>query len=91
MPPKLQGRAVQSKAGQVKRTLEREGPVISREEFLALKKPKGDLILEIESERVSLTSLDRVYWPAEKITDAVIVECDMLIRKLDKPQKRKRK
>jgi bifunctional non-homologous end joining protein LigD len=54
--------------GQVKRTRQREGPAISRDEFLALKKPKGDLILEIEGERVSLTSLDRVYWPAERIT-----------------------
>jgi len=52
----------------VKRTRLKEGPSISRNEFLALKKPKGDLILEIEGERVSLTSLDRVYWPAEKIT-----------------------
>lgn len=56
------------KPGKVKRTRQREGPAISRDEFLALKKPKGDLILEIEGERVSLTSLDRVYWPAEKIT-----------------------
>src|SRR5436853_3816828 len=37
-------------------------------EFLALKQPKGDLILEVEGERVSLTSLDRIYWPAEKLT-----------------------
>lgn len=55
------------KAG-VKRTREREGPAISPKEFLALKKPKGDLILEIEGERISLTSLDRIYWPAEKLT-----------------------
>ena len=41
---------------------------MSPEEFLALKKPKGDLILEIKGERVSLTSLDRVYWPSENIT-----------------------
>src|SRR5438309_9916736 len=43
-------------------------PDVGVKEFLALKKPKGDLILEIEKERVSLTSLDRVYWPEEKIT-----------------------
>src|SRR5438132_2712551 len=52
----------------VKRTAQREGPSISAKEFLALKKPKGDLILEIDGDRVSLTSLDRVYWPEEKIT-----------------------
>jgi len=52
----------------VKRLREREGPAISREEFLRLKKPKGDLILEIAGERVSLTSLDRIYWPDERIT-----------------------
>src|SRR6266516_2689493 len=52
----------------VKRTARREGPSISPKEFLALKKPKGDLILEIEGDRVSLTSLDRIYWPEEKIS-----------------------
>jgi bifunctional non-homologous end joining protein LigD len=52
----------------VKRTREREGSSITPEEFLALKKPKGDLIISIGSERVSVTSLDRVYWPDEKIT-----------------------
>ncbi len=52
----------------VKRARRREGPAIDPAEFLALKKPKGDLILEIEGERVSLTSLDRIYWPKEKIT-----------------------
>ena len=61
-------KAVHSKAGKVKLTLQREGPAISRDEFLRLKKPKGDLILEIGGERVSLTSLDRVYWPDEKLT-----------------------
>jgi bifunctional non-homologous end joining protein LigD len=60
--------STQTKQGKVKRTREREGPAISSAEFLALKKPKGDLILEIERERVSLTSLDRIYWPTEKIT-----------------------
>src|SRR5437868_2044956 len=41
---------------------------LSVKEFLALKKPKGDLIVDVEGQRVSLTSLDRVYWPAEKLT-----------------------
>src|SRR5438132_3895220 len=41
---------------------------VSTKEFLALKKPRGDLILEVEKERVSLTSLDRIYWPEEKLT-----------------------
>src|SRR5438045_104509 len=52
----------------VKLTRPKEGSGVSGEEFLALKKPKGDLILEVEGERISLTSLDRVYWPDEKLT-----------------------
>jgi len=61
-------RSEKPKATQVKRTRQREGPGVSPEEFLALKRPKGDLILEIKGERVSLTSLDRVYWPSENLT-----------------------
>lgn len=44
------------------------GREISVEQFLALKKPKGDVIVNIQRERVSLTSLDRVYWPTQKLT-----------------------
>jgi bifunctional non-homologous end joining protein LigD len=55
-------------SARVKLTRPKEGPSISSQEFLSLKKPKGDLILSIGGERVSLTSLDRVYWPDENLT-----------------------
>ena len=61
-------RPTQKKETGVKQTREKTGTAISVEEFLKLKKPKGDLILAVEGERVSLTSLDRVYWPDEKLT-----------------------
>ena len=35
---------------------------------MSLKQPKGELKLEVEGQAVSLTSLERVYWPNEKIT-----------------------
>src|SRR5229473_2312451 len=60
--------AVRPKLASRKRTRRPEGPAVSPEEFLSFKQPKGDLILEIKGERVSLTSLNRVYWPSEKIT-----------------------
>src|SRR5438876_8973709 len=56
------------KAATVKRSRQGEGMAISREEFLKLRSPKGGLILEIGGQRVSVTSLDRVYWPDEKLT-----------------------
>lgn len=52
----------------MKITRTKEGPAISVAEFLALKKPKGDLIVEVEGERISVTSLDRVYWPDEQLS-----------------------
>jgi bifunctional non-homologous end joining protein LigD len=56
------------KQSRVKRTPARKGATVSLEEFLQLKQPKGDLILDVEGQAVSLTSLERVYWPDEKIT-----------------------
>jgi bifunctional non-homologous end joining protein LigD len=56
----------QSKA--LKRTRPQAGQAITPEEFLAMKKPKGDLVLKIGGERISLTSLDRIYWPDERLT-----------------------
>src|SRR6266404_6451277 len=52
----------------IKRTRQQTGSAVTPEEFVALKKPKGGLVLQIGSERVSLTSLERVYWPDEKLT-----------------------
>lgn len=52
----------------LKRTARRQGASISVEEFLALRNPKGDLILSVDGDNVPLTSLDRIYWPEEKIT-----------------------
>jgi bifunctional non-homologous end joining protein LigD len=52
----------------VKRTPQKSGTIVTVEEFLTLDRPKGDLLLEIDRQRVKLTSLDRVYWPEEKLT-----------------------
>lgn len=60
--------AASPKASQVKRTREKKGVGVSVEEFLNLKRPKGNLLLDVEGQTVSLTSLDRVYWLDEKIT-----------------------
>src|SRR6266850_3063672 len=54
--------------GQLKRTRPKGGNVISVPEFLALTRPKGDMVLQVEREQVSLTSLERLYWPDEKLT-----------------------
>ena len=52
----------------VKRTAPKQGPSISVAEFLSLKQPKGDLLVNIGGKHVSVTSLERIYWPDEKIT-----------------------
>jgi bifunctional non-homologous end joining protein LigD len=61
-------KAGSQKQSSVKRTPDKKGKAISVAEFLKLKQPKGDLILDVEGQPVSLTSLERVYWPNEKIT-----------------------
>ena len=53
---------------EVRVTRSRDTREISVEQFLALKKPKGDVTVNIKGELVSLTSLDRVYWPTQKLT-----------------------
>lgn len=52
----------------VKRTRQKSGTVITVEDFLSLDRPKGDLLLKVGREQVSVTSLDRIYWPDEKLT-----------------------
>ena len=52
----------------VKLTRPKTGAAITTAEFLALKNPKGDLLLQVEGKQISLTSLDRIYWPASKLT-----------------------
>ena len=65
----MAGTSSQSAAkGQVKRTRQKTGSVVSVAEFLALTRPKGDLVLQVAREQVSLTSLDRIYWPDEMLT-----------------------
>ncbi len=52
----------------VKRTRQKGGMIVTVQEFLGLDRPKGDLIVKIGREQVSVTSLDRIYWPDEKLT-----------------------
>ena len=58
----------QMKVSEVKRTRQKGGTVVTVDEFLGLDRPKGDLILKAGREQVSVTSLDRIYWPDEKLT-----------------------
>ena len=52
----------------VKITRQKHGTVVSVSEFLSLSRPKGDLLVQVGREQVSVTSLDRIYWPDEKLT-----------------------
>ncbi|HET6976612.1 MAG TPA: non-homologous end-joining DNA ligase [Pyrinomonadaceae bacterium] len=58
----------QIKVSEVKRTRQKGGTVVTVDEFLSLDRPKGDLIVKVGREQVSVTSLDRIYWPDEKLT-----------------------
>jgi bifunctional non-homologous end joining protein LigD len=57
-----------NKKSNVKVTRQKRGTVVSVSEFLSLTKPKGDLILQVGREQVAVTSLDRIYWPDEKLS-----------------------
>jgi bifunctional non-homologous end joining protein LigD len=61
-------KAVSQNRANVKRTSQKKGSAISVAEFLDLKQPKGDLLVDVEGQSVHLTSLERVYWPDEKLT-----------------------
>lgn len=63
----------------VKRTVPKQGPTITVQEFLSLKQPKGDLLVEVDGKAVSLTSLERIYWPAEKLTKFDLLRYYLLV------------
>ncbi|HJP94082.1 MAG TPA: non-homologous end-joining DNA ligase [Pyrinomonadaceae bacterium] len=57
-----------TKTSGVKRTRKKGGTVVTIDEFMSLVRPKGDLLLQVGRDQVSVTSLDRIYWPDEKLT-----------------------
>jgi bifunctional non-homologous end joining protein LigD len=61
-------KTISHKQSPVKRSPAKKGASISVEEFLKIKQPKGNLILDVAGQAVPLTSLERVYWPDEKLT-----------------------
>lgn len=56
------------KAARIKRSPAPRQTSIPKNEFLTLELPKGDLVVDIDGKGVALTSLERIYWPEEKIT-----------------------
>ena len=58
----------QIKVSEVKRSRQKGGTAVTVDEFLMLDRPRGDLLLKVGREQVSVTSLDRIYWPDEKLT-----------------------
>jgi bifunctional non-homologous end joining protein LigD len=68
-----------NKKPSVKRTAQKTGPSLPVKEFLSLKQPKGDLLLEVDGQIVSLTSLERVYWPDEKLTKFDLLRYYLLV------------
>src|SRR5215813_13962541 len=58
----------QIKVSEVKRTRQKGGTGVTVDEFLRLDRPRGDLIIQAGREHVAVTSLDRIYWPDEKLT-----------------------
>ncbi len=72
--------ASSAKKPDIKRSVQKTGPSISAAEFLSLKQPKGDLLVDVDGGRVvSLTSLERVYWPDEKLTKFDLLRYYLLI------------
>ncbi|HEV7796711.1 MAG TPA: hypothetical protein VGO73_01045, partial [Pyrinomonadaceae bacterium] len=61
-------KAVSQKQAGEKRASKKNESAISVAEFLDLKQPTGDLVVDVEGQSVHLTSLERVYWPDEKLT-----------------------
>lgn len=56
------------KPARIQRTAAPAGTPLSVAEFLSLKRPTGDLAVEVDGIPVALTHLDRLYWPKEGIT-----------------------
>jgi len=70
-----------TKKSGVKRTGAKPGPAIPVAEFLSLKQPRGNLLVEVDGKPVAWTSLERVYWPDEKLTKFDLLRYYLLVGK----------